>query len=69
MPLLRKVWDAFPDYRSYVFGYIRGEAVWQYPEMYDYAVETVVPAARVVRARQRSGRRSTTSSPTARTGG
>ncbi len=43
MPMLRKVWDAFPNYRQYVFGYLRGDAVWRYPEIYDMAVETIVP--------------------------
>jgi predicted Zn-dependent protease len=43
MPLLRKAWDAFPDYRHYVFGYLRGDAVWKYPEVYDYALESVIP--------------------------
>ena len=49
MPLFRKAWDAFPDYRSYLFGYIRGEAIWKYPEIYDYALE-----ARSSRGRRRS---------------
>ena len=42
MPLLRKVWDMFPDDHSYLFGYIRGEAIWQYPEMYEYGREALV---------------------------
>ena len=69
MPLLRKVWDAFPDYRNNLFGYIRGEAVWKYPEVYDYAVEAVVPRPETFAPGNqwygvRRGRR-----PTARTGG
>ncbi len=43
MPLLRKVWDMFPDYHSYLFGYIRNEAIWNYPEIYEYGREALVP--------------------------
>ena len=43
MPLLRKAWDAFPDYRSYLFSDTDNEQIWKYPEMYDYARDSVVP--------------------------
>ncbi|MGP0063330.1 MAG: DUF1583 domain-containing protein [Isosphaeraceae bacterium] len=43
MSVLRKAWDAFPDYRSYLFYYLQNDLVWQYPEMYEYARDSVIP--------------------------
>ena len=43
MPLLRKAWDAFPDYRSYLFSDTDNEQIWKYPEIYEYARDSVVP--------------------------
>ncbi len=43
MVVLHKVWDAFPDYRSYLFYYLQNDQVWQYPEMYEYARDSVIP--------------------------
>lgn len=43
MPLLARIWDSFPEYRQYVFSYIRGDAIWKYPEVYRYALESIVP--------------------------
>ncbi|MHB1556493.1 MAG: DUF1583 domain-containing protein [Isosphaeraceae bacterium] len=43
MPLLGKIWDSFPEYHNYVFSYLRGDAIWKYPEVYRYALESIVP--------------------------
>ena len=59
MPLFRKAWEAFPDDRSYMFGYVRDDEIWQMPEMYDYAREALIPKPGDVRRRHCSGTRST----------
>ena len=34
---------SFPDDRSLLMNYIRNEQIWQMPEMYEYALETIIP--------------------------
>ncbi len=43
MPLLRRVWDAFPEEHSYLFSYLRNEKIWKNPEIYEFARDSVVP--------------------------
>ena len=43
MPLVRKAWDAFPDNRSNLMTYMRRDEFWQIPEMFEYAIESIVP--------------------------
>ncbi|HZW30043.1 MAG TPA: tetratricopeptide repeat protein, partial [Isosphaeraceae bacterium] len=43
MNLVRKAWEAFPDDRSNLLRYLGRGDLWQMPEMYDYAVESLVP--------------------------
>jgi protein involved in temperature-dependent protein secretion len=41
--LFKRLWNAFPDQRSYILGNINREEIWKLPEMYDYAREAVIP--------------------------
>ena len=41
--LFKKVWKEFPDDRSLLLNYVRNDQIWQMPEMYEYALETVIP--------------------------
>ncbi len=43
MPLVRKAWDAFPDNRATFLTYLRRDELWQMPETFDYATESIVP--------------------------
>ena len=43
LSLFKKAWAAFPEERSYMLQYIRGNELWQMPEMYDYARDVMIP--------------------------
>ena len=43
LSLFKKAWAAFPEERSYMLQYIRGNDFWQMPEMYDYARDVIIP--------------------------
>ncbi len=43
MKLFRKAWEAFPDERMNLVAVIRQDAFWQMPEMYDYALQGLIP--------------------------
>ena len=43
LSLFKKAWEAFPEERSYMLQYIRGNELWQMPEMYDYARDVIIP--------------------------
>ncbi|MBX6312290.1 MAG: tetratricopeptide repeat protein [Isosphaeraceae bacterium] len=43
LALFRKAWQALPSLRSNLMGSIYHDAVWNMPEMYDYAREAVIP--------------------------
>ncbi|HZV06513.1 MAG TPA: tetratricopeptide repeat protein, partial [Gemmataceae bacterium] len=41
--LFRKVWDAFPQERGRLLGFIYQDEIWQTPEIYEYARQAVLP--------------------------
>ena len=41
--LFRRAWKAFPDDRFYLISMIQREAIWQMPEVFDYAREANIP--------------------------
>ncbi len=43
MKLFRKAWEAFPQERYNLLAYIHRDDIWQMPEMYDYALEALIP--------------------------
>ncbi len=45
MKLFRKAWDAFPQERSNLISYVHRDEFWQMPEMYDYALQSLIPDA------------------------
>src|SRR5262249_7684747 len=45
MKLFRKAWEAFPQERSNMLAYVHRDEIWQMPEMYDYALEALIPDA------------------------
>ena len=54
VPLFKRAWEAFPDERSNLISYVNNDQLWQMPEMYDYARESLIPkSAAFVPARQR----------------
>src|SRR5439155_9934440 len=45
LKLFKKAWQAFPDYRASMMGNFYDDALWQLPELYDFAREAVIPKA------------------------
>ena len=45
MGLFRKAWEAFPQERSNMISYVHRDEFWQMPEMYDYALQALIPDA------------------------
>ena len=45
MKLFRKAWDAFPQERYNMIAYIHRDEFWQMPEMYEYALQSLIPEA------------------------
>src|SRR5262249_17842078 len=43
LKLLRKAWEAFPQYRGYILGNLYNEEMWRLPEIYAFAKEAVIP--------------------------
>jgi tetratricopeptide (TPR) repeat protein len=43
MKFFRKIWDTFPQERIQLMGYLYHDAIWQLPEIYDYARQAVIP--------------------------
>ena len=43
--LFQRAWKAFPDSRYYLVTMVQRDAVWQMPEMVDYAREVIFPSA------------------------
>ena len=43
VPLFKRAWQAFPDERSQLISYMNHEQIWQMPEMYEYACESIIP--------------------------
>ncbi len=43
LKLFKKVWDAFPQERAQMMGYLYQNELWQTPEIYDYARQAVIP--------------------------
>ena len=43
--LFKKAWEAFPSDRPTLLNYVNNEQIWQMPEMYDYARESLIPKA------------------------
>ena len=43
VPLFKRAWAAFPDERSQLISYVSHDQLWQMPEMYDYARESLIP--------------------------
>ncbi len=50
IPLFKKAWEAFPEERSNLISYVNHDQLWQMPEMYDYARESLIPKPAIVRA-------------------
>jgi tetratricopeptide (TPR) repeat protein len=43
LALFRKAWKAFPEQRPNLMNIVQDDALWQLPEMYDYARDVVIP--------------------------
>src|SRR5262249_1087753 len=43
LKLFRKAWEAFPQNRGYILGYLHNDEIWRLPEIYSFAKEAVVP--------------------------
>ena len=46
MGLFRKAWEAFPQERANLLSYVSRDEFWQMPEMYDYALQGLIPRQR-----------------------
>jgi tetratricopeptide (TPR) repeat protein len=44
LKLFRKGWQAFPNDRSSMLGYIHNDEIWKLPEIYDYARQATIPS-------------------------